>query len=333
MKSEFLALTLGDPCGVGPELVAKVIPLIPEDWRQRLVIVGPIATLQSAFEKMGQPAPLLTPFLEEDKRGTVKFVDVAEPGPFPPGKICAEGGKAALKSIETAHGFCFSGSCLGMITAPIGKMALRLAGSKYSGHTDMLCGLTGVGQTRMAMIYKSFRVVMTTLHVSYREALEQLTIESVLDTISLAHETFASRQKPMPAIAVAGINPHAGEGGLFGTEEENIITPAIQQFSARNRKVAGPFPADSMFKREMRRKFDVFIAHTHDHGLIAIKTLGGIQCVNVTLGLPYIRTSVGHGTAYDIAGTGRVNPNGMREAIREAFRLADSKIPPKPPAV
>jgi len=250
------------------------------------------------------------------------LLDTGSGADCPPGVVCDNGGREALNALQAAHDLCRRGDCLGMITGPIGKKAIRLAGSSFSGHTDMLEAWTGARATRMAMIHGRFRVVMSTLHVPYRSVPALLTESCVYETIRLTHEAFRTRQRPFPRIAVAGLNPHAGEDGLFGDEERCSIIPAMERFKSQNPHLSGPFPADSLYKRELRRSTDAFVAHTHDQGLIAIKTLGGLSCVNVTLGLPYIRTSVGHGTAYDIAGKGCADAAGLGAACRAAFRLA-----------
>lgn len=320
-----LVLTLGDPCGIGPEITAKTLAGLPGPVSDRLIIAGPRSSIEAAFRAVGRPVPNWIPV---DRNGTfdpasrgVKLLDTGHPGPFKAGAICREGGAAAVAAIEAAHGLCAAGACAGMATGPIGKEAIRLAGSRFSGHTDMLCALAGVPDTRMAMVLGRFRVAMTTLHVAWRDVPRLLTPESVHETIRLAHEAAVSRRLPQPRIRVAGLNPHAGEHGLFGDEEQLAIVPAIEKFRRVNPNVEGPIPADSLFKAEYRRTTDYFVAQTHDQGLIAIKALGGIRCVNVTLGLPYVRTSVGHGTAYDIAGRGIADHSGLLAAIREAFRL------------
>lgn len=333
-RSRDLALTLGDPCGIGPEITAAALLDLPLSQRRRLIICGPVAALREGFAKCGKPVPALQVFdlahPDGDESG-IRVVDTGPAGPFPPGIVCEEGGQAALAAINTAHTLCSSGRCAGMVTAPIGKKAIRLAGSSHAGHTDLLGALTGVGEqsTRMAMVFRDFRVVMTTLHVAWKKVPELLTREAIELTLRLAQKAWATPQNPHPKIAVGGLNPHAGEDGLFGNEERIAISPAIAAFRSINLNVAGPFPCDSMFKPDMRRTFDIFVAHSHDQGLIAIKALGDIRCVNVTLGLPYVRTSVGHGTAYDLAGrsrlcndsTQRPDHRGMLAAIAEGFRL------------
>ncbi|MBF0503126.1 MAG: 4-hydroxythreonine-4-phosphate dehydrogenase PdxA [Candidatus Riflebacteria bacterium] len=314
------ALTLGDPSGIGPEITATLLATAPRSVRRRLIIVGSRNVIEDSFRRLDKPLPRILHAFDDNGDG-VRFLDTGEKGPFKPGSITAQAGASALSAIFAAHRLCMEGRCAGIVTAPIGKKAISLAGSPFAGHTDLLCSLTNASATRMAMVHRDFRVVMTTLHVAWRDVPKLLTEEAVYETLRLTHETFATSKHAMPEIAVAGLNPHAGEDGLFGNEEEIAILPAIKRFHAVNPNVYGPFPADSLFKKETRRRYSVIVAQTHDQGLIAIKSEGGIHCVNVTLGLPYIRTSVGHGTAYDIAGQGKADPRGLKAAIREAFRL------------
>ncbi|OIP31703.1 4-hydroxythreonine-4-phosphate dehydrogenase PdxA [bacterium CG2_30_54_10] len=313
-----LAVTLGDPCGIGPEIAARVILESDPALLDRLFFIGPESALESAFSIVGKGKRI------SKVPAGLKWQKINVEGPFPPGAVCKTGGRAAIQAIEVAHALCMGGACAGMVTCPIGKEAIRLAGSPYAGHTDMLCALARVKSTFMAMVFGRFRVVMTTLHVPLREVPALLTSESVFDAILSAHMAFRTVRKPFPAIAVAGLNPHAGEHGLFGDEEERAIIPAVARAFGINPNISGPYPADSLFKTEMRRKIDAFVAQTHDQGLIAIKAFGGIRCVNVTLGLPYVRTSVGHGTAYDIAGTGQADHRGLQAAIRLAEQLVVS---------
>ncbi len=321
-----LALTLGDPCGIGPEIAAKALPDVQARIAGRLIVVGPRASIEAAHRAAGLAIPRWVPVgrdgaFDQAAPG-VRLLDTGQPGPFTAGAICREGGEAAVAAIEAAHALCAAGVCAGMVTGPIGKEAIRLAGSRFSGHTDMLCALAGVADTRMAMVWGRFRVVMTTLHVAWRDVPALLTVDAVYETIRLAHEAAATKRVPHPRIRVAGLNPHAGEHGLFGDEEQIAIVPAIDKIRLLNPNVDGPIPADSLFKADYRRTTAYFVAQTHDQGLIAIKALGGIRCVNVTLGLPYVRTSVGHGTAYDIAGRGIADHRGLVAAIGEAVRLA-----------
>lgn len=316
-----LALTIGDPCGIGPEIVVRYLTKAPVSFLNSLVVLGATNLLTDMFAKMSLPEPNWLNRRNEISGPLVDSHNNEISGPYFPGNVCKEGGIAALSAIEAAHKLCSIGVCHGMITGPIGKMAINLAGSPFSGHTDMLRSLNGVPNTRMAMVFGNLKVVMTTLHTAYRDVPDLLTFEAVYETIRMAHEAFSSIRRPFPKIAVGGLNPHAGEDGLFGDEEKKSILPAIREFQKINPTVEGPFPSDSLFKPEMRKKFDLFIAQTHDQGLSAIKALGSTRCVNVTLGLPYIRTSVGHGTAYDIAGKGIADAQGLANAVSLAFKL------------
>ncbi|MBI3039238.1 4-hydroxythreonine-4-phosphate dehydrogenase PdxA [bacterium] len=324
VKPPLLALTIGDPCGIGPEIVAKTLSSLPIALARRLIAIGPIDHLKKTFLSLGLSEPIWRSYENAPFDG-LRFISIDNNETYDYGEVCSHGGDAAIKAVQIAHELCVQGICAGMITGPIGKKAIRLAGSTYSGHTDMLCALAGVKTTRMAMVFNKMRVVMTTLHVSFREVPKLLTKQTVFETLQLAHEAFSEKIKPFPVIAVSGLNPHAGEDGLFGDEEKVIIKPAIEEFRKVNPNVSGPFPADILFKREMLKSTDVFVTQTHDQGLIPIKAFGGIRCVNVTLGLPYVRTSVGHGTAYDIAGTGLADPSGLLQAIKLGFRLCKKK--------
>ncbi|MBF0544536.1 MAG: 4-hydroxythreonine-4-phosphate dehydrogenase PdxA [Candidatus Riflebacteria bacterium] len=383
------ALTLGDPCGIGPGIAARLAAEASQNVLDRLIFIGNFRNFQSKFQMLNlkQPPVWFCGKLENrsffpkvtkeraseivkgaerevvvtgvktglsdvanhnhgthacDEGGNCQFAtgqtyaetDVENPGKgvfffdtgenydFFPGKICAEAGAAAVTAIEVAHRLCASGKCAGMVNGPIGKKAIRLAGSPFSGHTDMLCALSRAKLSRMAMVWENFRVVMTTLHVAWRDVPAMITLESVYETIRLAHENFCTSSNPFPKIAIAGLNPHAGEDGLFGDEEDRAIKPAIAKFRNVNPNLGGPFPADSMFTGKMRTDWDVFVTHSHDQGLIAIKALGGLDCVNVTLGLPYIRTAVGHGTAYDLAAGSDYYAGGLSAAVQCAFQMS-----------
>ncbi|MBF0406508.1 MAG: 4-hydroxythreonine-4-phosphate dehydrogenase PdxA [Candidatus Riflebacteria bacterium] len=331
---KYFALTIGDPCGIGPGITAKIVRSLSAEILNHILIIGNRKNFEKTFERIhGFACKIRTVqyvpgktlpgelFNDSSESCNLNFLDTAEDFDFLPGKICAEAGAVAVKSIEIAHQLCKDGICSGMINGPIGKEAIRISGSTFSGHTDMLCALTGARLTRMAMIYRDFRVVMTTLHVSWRKVPELITIDSVYDTILLAYENFRAVAKPFPKIAVAGLNPHAGENGLFGNEERDHIIPAIERFRGNYSHIAGPFPADSMFTEKMRSEYNIFVTHSHDQGLIAIKTLGGLECVNVTLGLPYIRTAVGHGTAYEMASGNSFDERGLAAAIKCAFSM------------
>ena len=285
-----VAITVGDPAGIGPEVAAKAAA----DPRV-LQVCEPVV--------YGPP------------NGST----------FAPGVLSGEAGRAAHDVIVRAVSDAMDGTVQAVATAPINKEAFRLAGLKWSGHTDLLAHLTGA--KRVAMMFYSERlvVVLATVHIPLAEVPEALTKERVQATIALTADSVARFTKVPPRIAVAGLNPHAGEHGLFGTEEDRVIAPAIAECRTRGIDVSGPYPADTVFLRATRGEFDVVIACYHDQGLIPVKLLAFGQAVNVTLGLPIIRTSVDHGTAFDIAGKGVADPQSMIAAVLLAARLAAAR--------
>jgi 4-hydroxythreonine-4-phosphate dehydrogenase len=208
------------------------------------------------------------------------------------------------------------------VTAPINKETLRLADIHYPGHTEILADFSGTQDFAMMLMNDDLRVILVTIHVSLREAIEQLTVDLELSTIRLAHQAMPLLGIAKPRIAVAGLNPHAGEHGLFGSEDEAIIRPAIQQAQAEGIEASGPWPGDTVFMHARQGRFDIVVAQYHDQGLIPVKYLGVDEGVNVTVGLPFVRTSVDHGTAFDIAGTGKASESSLRLALEQAVMLS-----------
>jgi 4-hydroxythreonine-4-phosphate dehydrogenase len=282
-----VAITVGDPAGIGPEIAAR-------------------AAADERVLQICEPVIYAPP-----NRQT-----------FAPGVLSAEAGRAAYDVIVRAVGDAMDGTEQAVATAPVNKEAFRLAGLPWAGHTDLLAHLTGA--KRVAMMFYSERliVVLATVHMPLADVPSALTEERVRTTIALTAESVPRFTKVPPRIAVAGFNPHAGEHGMFGSEEERAIVPAIAACRARGIDVSGPFPADTVFVRATRGEFDVVVACYHDQGLIPVKLIAFGEAVNVTLGLPIIRTSVDHGTAFDIAGTGKANPESMIAAVLLAARLA-----------
>jgi 4-hydroxythreonine-4-phosphate dehydrogenase len=243
------------------------------------------------------------------------------------GVIDARNGAAAARCIEDAVRLVQSGEAAALVTAPIHKEALAAAGVPYPGHTEMLQALaTAPGAApppvRMMLANEELRVVLVTIHLALRKAIDALSFDAVLQTLQIAHRAAAAWGQSRPRMAVAGLNPHAGEGGLFGDEELLIIAPAVAAARALGFDVQGPFAPDTVFMRARRGEFDLVVAMTHDHGLIPVKYLGVEQGVNVTLGLPFVRTSPDHGTAFDIAGQGCADPASLIAALAMARRLA-----------
>jgi 4-hydroxythreonine-4-phosphate dehydrogenase len=241
---------------------------------------------------------------------------------FQPGVLSAEAGRAAHDVIVRAVSDAMDGTVQAIATAPINKAAFRLASLPWAGHTDLLAHLTGAKRVAMMFYSEPLVVVLVTVHIPLAEVPGALTVERVQATIALTAETVPHFIKVPPRIAVAGLNPHAGEHGLFGAEEDRVIVPAIAACRACGIDVSGPFPADTVFVRATRGEFDVVVACYHDQGLIPVKLVAFGQAVNVTLGLPIIRTSVDHGTAFDIAGKGVADPGSMIAAVKIAAKLA-----------
>ena len=282
-----IAITAGDPAGIGPEIAGRAA----EDARVRDVC-EPIVY---------GPPPGAT---------------------FPPGVLSAAAGRAAYDTIVRAVADARSGEVAAIATAPINKEAFRLAGLQWSGHTDLLAHLTGARDVAMLFHSDELRVVLATVHVALADVPRTLTAALMERTIALTARELPRFDKIAPRIAVAGLNPHAGEHGLFGDEETDVIAPAIAACRRRGIDVSGPFPADTVFVRARRGEFDVVIACYHDQGLIPVKLVAFGKAVNVTIGLPIVRTSVDHGTAFDIAGKGVADPESMVAAVLLAARLA-----------
>jgi 4-hydroxythreonine-4-phosphate dehydrogenase len=282
-----IAITAGDPAGIGPEIAARAAV----DARV-LAVCEPIV--------YGPPA--------DDS--------------FQPGMLSADAGRAAYDAIVRAVDDAKSGEVAAIATAPINKEAFRLAGLPWPGHTELLAHLTGARDVAMMFHSDALRVVLATIHVPLADVPRLLTGALMERIIALTSRELAKFDKIAPRIAVAGLNPHAGEHGLFGREEADVIAPAIASSRSRGLDVTGPFPGDTVFVRAQRGEFDVVIACYHDQGLIPIKLLAFGKAVNVTLGLPIVRTSVDHGTAFDIAGKGLADPESMIAAVLLAARLA-----------
>jgi len=284
-----VAITVGDPAGIGPEVAAKAAA----DPRV-LAVCEPVV-----------------------------YAPPSE-STFTPGVLSGDAGRAAHDVIVRAASDAMDGTVQAIATAPINKEALRLGGLPWSGHTDLLAHLTGA--KRVAMMFYSERliVVLATVHIPLADVPAALTEERLQATIALTAEWLPRFTKVPPRIAVAGLNPHAGEHGLFGAEEARAIAPAIAACRARGIDVSGPHPPDTVFVRATRGEFDVVVACYHDQGLIPVKLIAFGQAVNVTLGLPIVRTSVDHGTAFDIAGKGIADPESMIAAVLLAARLARS---------
>lgn len=336
-----LALTMGDACGIGPEIIARL--WLDSAMPQALVLGSPQVMRRAAewvARAQGGKAPLIVEIHEPKNWADVPpgAMPVWAPSGLPPdlidapvGQVDVRAGQAAAACIRAAVRLAQTGVAAGIVTAPLHKEALALAGEPYPGHTELLQAEGApLGQppapVRMMLANEQLKTVLVTIHMALRQAIEAVTFESVLETIRTTHDSAKLWGVDRPRIAVAGLNPHAGEGGLFGDEEIRIIGPAIAAARALGINVTGPLAPDTVFMRARHAadhpgEFDVVIAMYHDQGLIPVKYLGLDQGVNVTLGLPFVRTSPDHGTAFDLAGTGRADEASFAQAVRMAHLL------------
>ena len=329
-----LALTMGDACGIGPEILAKVYRDETAAVEVRgAFVLGDLAVMRRAAALTGGMLPVAAIESPGDAlacpRGCLPVLQPSGlPGDLldaPLGRIDARAGAAAATCIRAAVDLALAGEVAAIVTAPIHKEALAAAGIRFPGHTEMLQALADPARPPpvcMMLANGELRVVLATIHLSLRDAIAALDLDTVLSTIRIAHAGAAAWGQERPRIAVAGLNPHAGEGGLFGDEEIRFIAPAIEAAQAAGIDARGPFAPDTVFMRARRGEFDLVVAMTHDHGLIPVKYLGVDDGVNVTLGLPFVRTSPDHGTAFDIAGQGVANPASLIAAARTARELA-----------
>jgi len=337
VKRPILGVTMGDPAGVGPEIIARAAaaPAVRRDSRP--VVIGAAATMQAALELIGSPLALHAVARVDDCRwadGTLEVLDLANVDMRTLARAAVSGaaGKAAYQYIERAVELAQTAEIHGIVTAPINKEALAAAGMEHSGHTEILARLSGTRDFAMLLLGHDLRVIHVTTHVALRQVPDLVTKERVLKTLRLAQKTMVGLGRHDARIAVAGLNPHAGEDGLFGDEEKLSILPAIEAARAEGMTVLGPLPADTLFSRARGGEFDIVVAMYHDQGHIPVKTLGfnydeqtkrwtGLSGVNVTVGLPFLRVSVDHGTAFDRAWKGIANPESMIEAIDVAVRM------------
>jgi 4-hydroxythreonine-4-phosphate dehydrogenase len=320
-----LLITLGDVAGVGPEIVARAWPALPELCRP--VVVGDPLWLRRALDLVGVAAEVA---VVKDPAGTlatpalVPCLSVAQPdlSDIQSGKVDARAGRAAHDFLCAAIDLTVAGRADGIVTAPLHKEGLHAAGLHYPGHTEILAERTGTRRFAMLLYGDGLAVAHVTLHMALRDVFAHLSPQAVRERVELLDEILPCLVDRKPRIAVAALNPHASDGGLFGDEEATIIAPAVEQARARGIDVRGPFPADTLFVRAHKGEFDGIVAMYHDEGHIAMKLRSGWRCVNITAGLPIVRTSVAHGTAYDIAGRGVADDASLVEAVKVAARLA-----------
>jgi 4-hydroxythreonine-4-phosphate dehydrogenase len=338
-----LGITMGDPAGIGPEIAAKALadPRVREAARP--LVIGDARAMAAAarIAHLEQEVRSLAEVSEASfAADRIEVLDLANADPvaFAIGRVSAVCGRAAYEYIERGVRLAQEGAIAGIVTGPVNKEALAAAGVRHSGHTEILAELTGTKAYAMLLMGKELRVIHVTTHVALRRVPELVTRERVLRTIRLGDRAMRGLGIARPRLAVCGLNPHAGEGGLFGDEEHVAIEPAIAAARAEGIVASGPYPADTLMSRAAGGEFDCVVAMYHDQGHTPVKALGfrydeakkawtGLSGVNVTVGLPILRVSVDHGTAFDRAGTGTANPESMVEAILVAAEMARSREP------
>jgi 4-phospho-D-threonate 3-dehydrogenase / 4-phospho-D-erythronate 3-dehydrogenase len=331
-----LAVTMGDPAGIGPEIIVKACLRLAPRLREgalRLLVIGHRGALDRACRQLGG-APAFPEAVPGPDAPALAFLPAGEEqGPVPVGEIAAEAGRFAYLAVERAVALAREGAVAAIVTAPLNKAALNLAGYRYAGHTDMLAALTGAKSSVMLLAHGNMRVGHVTTHVALADVPRLITPERLRRTIDLTLAAVRDLGVAAPRLAVAALNPHAGEGGLFGRQDDEVTAPVVAACRAEGLDVTGPVPGDTVFVKLRGGQFDAVVAMYHDQGHIPVKLLGfdldpatglwrALSGVNITLGLPVIRTSVDHGTAFDIAGKGIANEESLIEAIDVALALA-----------
>jgi len=311
-----IGITMGDPAGIGPEIIVRALQETAVLSICRPVVIGDRGVLEREASRLGLPCGFE---IIEVSRLNLPEIHC--------GKPTVAGGKAMAGCIIEAVAMAKAGKIAAIVTAPINKKALHDAGYKYPGHTEMLAELTGTKDVVMMLAGETLRVVLVTIHCAYSEVPKLLSVEKILKTITITHESLKKvLSGNNPRLAVAGLNPHAGEGGLFGWEEKNLIAPAVDEACRLGIDAVGPTPPDTLFYYAARGRYDAVVCMYHDQGLIPLKLLHFDTGVNVTLGLPIIRTSVDHGTAYDIAGKGVASQASLVSAIKMAVQMACGRV-------
>ena len=306
-----LALTVGDPAGIGPEIVLRALaePGRPE---ARWIVYGPMTALLDRAHRFGLKPP-------QDLAARV--VDVPTEGAVVLGRTSATAGRAAAAAVLRAASDAKAGRVAAIVTAPLNKESLKAAGYDWPGHTELLAEAAGVSDVAMLFLGGGLRVALLTIHRPLRSVADAVTLAEVQRVVRLLHRELPRLGASSRRIALCGLNPHAGEGGLFGREEIDVLAPAVDSLRREGIEVSGPYPADTLFVRASRGEFDAVVAGYHDQGLIPVKLLAFGHAVNVTLGLPFVRTSVDHGTGFDIVERGIADPGSLVEAMKAAVAL------------
>ncbi len=309
---------MGDPAGIGPEVVLKALA-DPDRPRVAITVYGPRVALEERAERFG-----LAPPRDLD----VALVDVALSAPIPLGRVSAEAGRVAAEAVLRAVADARTGRIDALVTAPLNKESLRASGHAWPGHTELLAEAAGTADVAMMFVGGGLRVALLTIHRALAAVPAALTVDEACRVARLVHRELPRFGATPRRIAFCAVNPHAGEGGLFGDEEDRVLRPAVARLREEGLHVSGPFPADSLFVRAARSEFDAVIAAYHDQGLIPVKLLAFGHAVNVTLGLPFVRTSVDHGTGFDIVNAGTADARSLLAAMKLAVELATPRAAP-----
>ena len=322
-KAKPIAMTMGDPAGVGPEIICRTLNEMTEEERAETIVIGDPVFLERAANTVG--ADLVFGFAFDDlPEGVVGVVAVPVHGQdsIKVGSVCAAGGELAYRCVEKAVELAMNDDISVIVTAPLNKEALHAAGHNFDGHTGLLAHLSGAPSSFMLLASEKLSTVHVCTHVSFRQVPDRVSKQRVIDTIKAGNDHFKLLGVPNPRIAVAGLNPHCGEHGIFGNEEIEVIGPAVEAARAEGINVSGPISADTVYYRAIRGEFDLVVSQYHDQGHIPCKLIAFDETVNVSLGLPILRTSVDHGTAFDIAWTGKADHTNMKAAMAYARRMA-----------
>ena len=326
-----IAITMGDPAGIGPEIILKALADRGLYRISRPIVLGDHAVLSSELQRAasGQEVRLVErPAEAKGNPGNIELMAVShlEKELMVPGRPTPEGGKAMMNAVLTAVDLARRGEIHAMVTCPISKALMQQVGYAYEGHTRFIADLTGTEDYVMMLAGKRLRVVLVTIHCGLKEVPGLLDVDKVYNTIQVTARALVNDfGKTSPSLGVAALNPHAGEEGIFGSEEKRIILPAIERARREGLDVDGPLPADTLFWKAAQGRYEAVVAMYHDQGLIPLKLLHFSDAVNVTLGLPIVRTSVDHGTAYDIAGTGRADPSSLKAAVTMAVDIVNNR--------
>jgi 4-hydroxythreonine-4-phosphate dehydrogenase len=317
-----IGITMGDPAGIGPEVICKALAIMPDEERAATLVIGDRVFMERA-SRLVNASLTFAAAGGEVPAGAVGLVEIAAPNrdAILPGQLSADAGEAACRCVRKAVEMALAGEIDVIVTASLNKAALRAAGYPMNGHAGLLAHFTGVARSYAVLACPALTVIHVTTHVSLARAAATCSVERILDTIRAAQRHMVSAGVARPRIAVAAFNPHCGEGGLYGSEDDEFVAPAVAAARAEGLDASGPIPGDVVFIQAVDGKYDIVVAQHHDQGHIPAKLIGRHETVNVSAGLPVLRTSVDHGTAFDIAWKGIADPANMQAAIALARRM------------